>query len=181
MKKIALLGSGALSKAISSKISSDTFDRSDVNYIDGKFSAEFIDNIVDYDVIVNCVGTMHGTVNEILTVNAVTPIVLLENLVNKQYQGHVIMIGSHASSWTSWPGIELDRLVYNNSKLALKNFVMGLSHSNLTTMKITLVDASRFQSEMSNFQGYNVEDIAQIVADLATTTSTVRVLHVETY
>ena len=181
MKKIALLGSGSLSKAISSKITSDTFDRSDVDYIKGEFTEQFIDNIVNYDVIINCVGTMQGTVKEILTVNAIAPMVLLESLVKKQYSGHVILIGSHASTWTSWPGIELDRLVYNNSKLTLKNFVMGLSHSDLTNMKITLVDASRFQSKMSNFQGYNVEDIAQIVTDLATATGDVRVLHVETY
>ena len=106
--------------------------------------------IKDSDVIIVCSGILNTSVNDIINVNATGPIELLTSLTESNSNSHVILIGSHAATWTSWPNIDIHRLIYNNSKKMLVNFVTGLEHSEQSRLKLTVYNVTRFKSNFTN-------------------------------
>ena len=96
----------------------------------------------------------------------------------KKYQGKIIMVGSHGASWTSWPGIDLDRLLYNNSKLALREFVKGVAQSGMCLASLTVFEPSKFKSSMNEFTGGEIRRVVERLVDIINDTST-DLLHVE--
>lgn len=115
--------------------------------------------ISENDVVIICSGTMSGNINKIMKVNALGPIHLLDELTRQNCKAHVIVIGSHAATWTSWPGVSLDRLSYNIAKKCLMDYVLGLEQSDATDMRLTLFNVSRFQSVMSNYTGRSMDEV----------------------
>jgi hypothetical protein len=115
-----------------------------------------------------------------MQVNYLTPILLLDHLKKIDYQGKVIFVGSHSSSWTSWPDIDAERLNYNVSKANLKTYIMSLSQSGLAKFKVCLFDSTKFKSEMSNHQGDEISEVASLIEHLIEINSP-NILHIETY
>ena len=121
------------------------------------------EQIVGADVIINCAGLFDQNVWDELLVNAVAPIYLLSKLTELQCQSKFIQIGSHSAMWTSWPGIDIDRLCYNVSKNCMQSAVTGLSHSGKTNMLLTIINPSKFKSNMSNWEGHNINTVIEYI------------------
>lgn len=119
--------------------------------------------VVNKEVIIYCSGIVNHDCWDTFIVNTVGPAYLLELLTNYESQAHVIIVGSHSSMWTSWPDIPLARLSYNNSKLAIKEYVTGLEQSKKSNLKLTIFNPSRFKSVMSNNTGYSIDEIAKAI------------------
>jgi len=115
------------------------------------------------DVIISCVGISDGDSWEVFTVNTLAPVYLLEQLSKHKSKSHVIFVGSHGAMWTSWPGISINRLVYNVSKQSLQSFVTGLDHCGATELTVSIINPTKFQSKMSANQGHNINLVAKSI------------------
>ena len=121
------------------------------------------------DIIINCPGVFSENDSwDMFSINAIAPISLLEKLVEKHSKAHVILIGSHGAMWTSWPGISFERLSYNISKETIQSFVTGLAQSGLTKLKLSMINPSRFQSKLNNYQGYPIDIIVDGIIHVIT-------------
>ena len=176
---VAVIGSGALATAISKKITSTMYNRSYYDFLQ-PMTDEFIKELMNHDVIVNCVAVNQGSTADILHINYIQPVNLIEKLIKFNYQGRLILIGSHGASWISWPGIPYTRLVYNNSKKNLRDFVKSVVQSSITNMKLTIIEPTKFKSSMNDYQGYDASQVADTVIKLLTLDS-IDLLHVEMY
>lgn len=119
--------------------------------------------IFDNDIIICCAG-VHGQDGwDTFVTNIVGPAYLLECLTSHNSNARVIILGSHSASWTSWPGIDVSRLSYNNSKSALKHYVLGLEHSGNSNLKLTILNPTRFQTSMSDNTGYPIDVVIKAI------------------
>lgn len=123
-------------------------------------------SLCEFDCIINCAGSCVGTAEEIYAVNAVGPIVLIKELQQLESTARVIMVGSHGAMWPSWPGADQSRIVYNCAKRALQDFVVSFSHARCSNMQLCVFNASRFQSAMSGYTGYETTTVAQQILDV---------------
>ena len=176
---VAVIGNGTLATAISEKISSTLYDRTHCDFLQ-PLTDEFVKTLTAHETIINCVAVNQGSAADILHINYIQPINLIEKLIKSDYQGRLILIGSHGASWTSWPDISYTRLVYNNSKKNLRDFVKSVVQSSVTKMKLTIIEPTKFKSSMSAFQGYEASQVAAAIVDILTLDS-VNLLHVEMY
>lgn len=157
-REISIIGkTGDLASALEADLSTNnqiqSFSKEQVNMLDANTISQIIPLIKNSDVIIICSGVMTGNVRDMLDINSVGQIQLLSELANSDSRSHVIVIGSHAATWTSWPNIELNRLLYNTSKNMLQEFVLGLEHSNLSKLQLSLYNVSRFNSKFSGMGG----------------------------
>lgn len=182
VKNIAVLGNGSLSRCFAdiTKHNITFYNKPDVDFLNPDSLDAYYADFLKYDIILNTIGIDKGSTNSILQVNYFTPIQLLEKLNLLNYLGKVIMIGSHASSWTSWPKISIERLAYNVSKANLKSHIYALSHSNLLTFQVCVLDFSKFISPMSGYEGCPIEDVANTIEQIIDINSP-KILHIETY
>lgn len=168
LPRMALIGSqGHLAQCVfqyyQDSYSIQVFGQSQYNIKDRTVVDLLSQQIADADVIVNCAGLLVNDTWDELLVNAVAPIYLLSKLDELQCRARFIQIGSHSAMWTSWPGIAVDRLAYNVSKQCLQSMVTGLSHSGKTNMTLTIINPSKFESEMSNWSGYPVSSVIEYI------------------
>jgi len=161
----AIIGNGVLASSIANKIACRIFDRKhwDLRYV---MPDDVLLEIVRYDKIVFCAGICKGEPTEIFQVNFMAPINLIENLIKCNYQGHLVLIGSHAASWVSWPEIDFKRLCYNVSKNSLRNLAKALVQSSLCPMSITIFEPTKFASPMNGFTGGDPSETSDVVIDL---------------
>lgn len=180
--RVAVLGNGSLSNAFKNYTKHDVsvFAKPNIDFLNPYSLDTVIDSIAEHDVVLNTIGLFNGSTSDVLNVNFVTPVLLIEKLIKLDYSGKIIMTGSHGSSWTSWPEINHERLMYNTSKLSLRNYVMALSQSRLTKAHLCIVDTTKFVSKMSNYTGDKIEDVA-ILFETIIETNSPKLLHVETY
>lgn len=174
---VAIIGNGTLATAISEKILSTQYDRNHCDFLQ-PLTDEFVKKLMRHDVIINCVAINQGSTTDILYINYIQPINLIEKLIKFNYQGRLILIGSHGASWVSWPNIPYNRLVYNNSKKNLRNFVKSVVQSAVTNMKLTIIEPTKFKSSMNDYQGYDASQVADGIVKLLTLDS-INLLHVE--
>lgn len=160
---VSIIGKhGSLAAALEKKLIADyhvsSYDKKEYNFLNKDSIVALANKIHSSDIIINCSGTFdkHDAWDSFL-INAVAPAYLLEQLTLHKSTAHVIMIGSHSSMWTSWPGISFSRLMYNNTKQTLHSVVTGLSHSECSNLKLSIINCSKFQSSMNNLQGYPVD------------------------
>lgn len=141
-----------------------SYGKQDYDFLD-KNSIEILSEKIKHsDIIINCAGVNDLDTWDTFLINTVAPCYLLEKLIEKKSKSHFIMIGSHGAMWTSWPGITLNRLSYNSSKNSLQTFVQGLSQSSLSDMRLTLMNLSKFKSNMSNNQGYDIDVVVDAIS-----------------
>lgn len=166
---ISIIGkNGVLARALINKFNQtnhiETFGKDDYDFLNKDSICQLSDKIKNSDVIINCAGVNDKDVWDTYLINAVAPCYLLEKLIEKKSRSHFIMIGSHGAMWTSWPGINLNRLSYNASKKSVQSFIQGLSQSSLSEMKLTVMNLSKFKSNMSNNQGYDIDVIIDAIS-----------------
>lgn len=177
---IALLGIGSLANAFSSITKHDTtiYSKPDIDFLLPK--SLDINRISKHNIIINTIGVKEGELFDMMQINYLTPMYILEKLIEINYSGKVIFVGSHGSMWTSWPGIDSTRMNYNVSKANLKTYMMSLSQSNLAKFKICLFDTTKFYSKMSDFQGDAIDNVARLIEQLVDLDNP-NILHIETY
>jgi NAD(P)-dependent dehydrogenase (short-subunit alcohol dehydrogenase family) len=112
-----------------------------------------------YDIVVVTAGVHIEDAWRTWLVNTVGPCYLVSQLNKQAKNKHIIVLSTYGATWTSWPGITDARLNYNNSKLALSNFMMGLTHQGGSSNRITILEPSAFQSTMSDHTGAEIKSI----------------------
>lgn len=165
-KNIALIGNSDLAKAFSKTYSHYNytwFVRPDYDITEKDDCDKLIKNLQHKDVVLITSGAINSDIWQSMLTNAVGPIYLVSELVKLDCQPHVIVVGSLGAEWRSWPGINLERLIYNNSKHMLSNFVKDFYHSQLNNCKLTVLEPGRFQSTMSDFTGAEIDNIVHMI------------------
>ena len=178
---IAILGNGDLSKALQSVIPKEftVFDRSQLDLSSNESIESTARSLIEYPTIINCIGLFNGSDEEVMRANFIGPMLLINRLIELKYTGHLVLIGSHSATWTSWPGIDYQRLIYGTSKLALRNLVFGLAQGQISNIDFTVIDITKFKSTMSNNEGYDPEQMAKLIYNI--TQQDVKVLHLEAH
>jgi hypothetical protein len=171
---VSIIGEyGDLARELYKKLTSDhtviCYGKDKHNFLNKNEIVTLVDSIYKSDIIISCPGVYTSDDSwDMFTINAIAPIFLLEKLIEKQSQSHVIMVGSHGAMWTSWPGISFERLSYNISKQTIQSFVTGLSQSELSNLKLSVFNPSRFQSKLNGYQGYPIDIIVDGVMHVIT-------------
>lgn len=168
LPKMALIGSrGCLASSIrcyyQDSYSIQVFGQEQYDIRDRNIVDQLSKQIVNSDVIINCAGLLGPDPWDELLVNAVAPIYLLTKLSESHCRSRFIQIGSHSAMWASWPGVKIDRLCYNVSKQCMQSAITGLSHSGKTNMLLTIINPSKFKSDMSNWDGYEVTAVIEYI------------------
>jgi len=162
---VSIIGeNGDLAKALYNKLITDhhvvCYGKDQYNFLLKEDITTLVDYVYQSDIIINCPGVFTSDDSwDMFTINAVAPTFLLEKLVEKKSQAHVIIIGSHGAMWTSWPGISFERLLYNVSKQTIQSFVTGLAQSGSSDLKLSVINPSSFQSKLNGYKGYPVDII----------------------
>jgi len=166
MKRIAIIGNSDLAHAYSDKYAENKytwFTRPNYDVTKKQDCDNIVSNLGHQDVVLITCGIVDSDIwNSILT-NTIGPIYLTVKLSSLECQPHVIVVGSLGAEWRSWPGINLERLIYNNSKHMLSNFVKDFYHSQLNNCKLTVLEPGRFQSTMSDFTGAEIDNIVHMI------------------
>lgn len=158
---ISIIGGGDLARAFSqqTKHTATIYSHCDYDIAVQTVCDQLVLKVMDSDAVIITAGVYGGSVWNVWLVNTVAPSYLISELITKQYSGKIVVISSNAANWTSWPGSPVDRIVYNNSKHAISNFVYGVEHSGFG--QFTVLEPSRFQSKMSNYQGTDIDQVVQ--------------------
>ena len=174
MQTLAIIGSqGGLATALHKKFSEEyiveCFGKEQYNLTDVNDIDKLSEKISKFDVIINCAGVLNQDSWNTFIINAVAPARLIEQLTKHNSNAHLVLVGSHSSTWTSWPEISLERLWYNVSKETLESLVLGTNHSRGTKLKFTVFNPSRFQTPMRNFSGYSADIMVSAIEHIITT------------
>jgi len=162
---ISIIGEhGDLARALYNKLKTDhhviCYGKDQYNFLNKEDITALADNIYQSDIIISCPGVFTSSDSwDMFTINAVAPVFLLEKLIENKSQAHVIVVGSHAAMWTSWPTISLERLSYNVSKETIQSFVTGLAQSGSSNLKLSVINPSWFQNKLNEYQGYSIDII----------------------
>ena len=165
---ISIIGkTGSLASALRERLSDGgrvtCYGKDQINMLDPGTISDNINNIKDSDVIIICSGTFGGKVRDVIDVNASGPIQMISELAASGSDAHVVVLGSHANMWTSWPGISIERLAYNTSKRNISEFVTGLEQSGTSDLKLTVYHVSKFDSNM-NPGGRPIQEVVDTIS-----------------
>lgn len=162
---VSIIGeNGDLARALYNKLIIDhhvvCYGKDQHNFLNKEDVTTLADKIYKSDIIISCPGVYTSDDSwDMFTINSIAPIFLLEKLIEKKSQAHVIIVGGHGAMWTSWPGISFMRLAYNISKETIQSFTKGLSQSGMSNLKLSVFNPSRFQSKLNGYQGYSIDTI----------------------
>lgn len=165
---ISIIGkSGSLASALNAHLSKKDkvtcYGKEQINMLESMTISNNIDNIKNSDVIIVCSGLLKGNARDILDVNAIGPIQLLTELSIAGSKAHVLIVGSHSQTWTSWPGIGIERLLYNVAKKTISEFAIGLEQSDKSNVRISVYHVSRFDSNM-NSGGMTIQEVVDNIS-----------------
>ncbi len=162
---VSIIGEhGDLARVLSKKLITDhnviCYGKDKCDFLIKNEITALADKIYKSDIIISCPGVFTSDDSwDMFTINSIAPIFLLEKLIEKKSQAHVIIVGSHGAMWTSWPGISLERLSYNVSKETIQSFTIGLSQSGISNLKLSMFNPSRLQTKLNDYQGYPIDII----------------------
>lgn len=164
---VAVLGGGQLCKSWQNKNQNkhliEIFSHNDFNIASQSECDNVIKAITDKDVVIITAGLYETNDSwQAWLVNCVGPAYICTKLVENKFKGKTILISSHAANWTSWPGIDIQRLVYNNAKHAVSNFLLGLDQGKFSS-KFCVIEPAKFESKMSNYQGQSIEMVVNAI------------------
>jgi NAD(P)-dependent dehydrogenase (short-subunit alcohol dehydrogenase family) len=168
---LAIVGGGNLAQAVTNAVqeqySVTSFGRGHTDLVQKSQCDQLVTQLMSFDNILFTAGLYNTDLWDMWTVNTVAPCYIISNLVNNNYTGNVIVISSHAANWTSWPGVDTNRLTYNNSKHAVSNFIKGVQQAGVVG-RYSLLEPSQFQSRMSGDSGHTIETVVDAVKFLLT-------------
>jgi len=158
---VSIVGGGDLAKAFIKQTSHNVtlYQHDDYDLTQQEQCQLLCKHLVNADAVIITAGVFVGDTWNMWLVNAVAPSYIICCLDEQQYKGRIIVISSNGANWTSWPEISQSRLIYNTSKHAISKFVEGIEHAE-NSGRYTVIEPSKFQSKMSQYQG---SDIGQVV------------------
>lgn len=166
---LAIVGGGDLAQAVTNSVQDQytvtTFGRGHIDLVQKSQCDQLITQLMTFDNILFTAGAYNTDLWDMWAVNTVAPCYIVSQLVNNNYTGNVVVVSSHAANWTSWPGVDVNRLTYNNSKHAVSNFVKGIQQSNVVG-RYSLFEPSQFQSRMGGASGHAIETVVDTVVYL---------------
>lgn len=162
-KSIAIIGGGELAREFQSKFSNkytiDIVGHSQFDITDCVACDNIVDELLKYDVVIVTAGVLSEDLWKVWMTNTVGPCYLVSKLNQHNLGQQIIVLSSFGASWTSWPGVNTARLTYNTSKLALNEFLNGLTQQGTSQNKISVFEPSKFKTHLSNYQGAEVSDM----------------------
>jgi len=164
-KKIIVLGQTTLAKAITESL------------IGSRLGT--ISEVQSGDVVISTQGTNRGTSKKIID-RCFTEIVEQAESVEK-IASRFIVIGSTGAEYSSWPGIDNQRMIYNISKASLEKWVQDYNQKNFTKetgivgMRIQICEPSAFQTPISKHTGMPLQDIINSVEYLVQNPSAIKI------
>lgn len=170
--QVMILGQqGSLAVALSNHLTNihsvESIGKEESNFLSKQSVIALANKIHNNDVIISCAGSYNSLDSwDTITINAVAPMLLIEHLIKLKSTAHLILIGSHGAMWTSWPGISFERLTYNISKKTLQDIGTGITHSRCSTLKISIINLSKFESQLNGFTGATITDIVDVVNNI---------------
>lgn len=89
-----------------------------------------------------------------ITVNYTSAVYLISQFYEHMKQGQIIAVSSATVNWQSWPGIGMNRLIYNCAKTGLSDFCQNLNRKNIPgeeekPISIQVYEPNAFASKMS--------------------------------
>lgn len=167
-RELAIVGGGELASALVARnrhISSFCISREDRDISSQINCDEVVKDISGCPKILITAGVFNHDAWQTWLVNTVAPCYIIQQLVVNGYQGHIAVISSNAANWTSWPGADIDRVVYNCSKHATSGFAAAMVQRK-SNVRITVIEPSRFQSTMSGQTGKDPAEICAIIEEV---------------
>jgi NAD(P)-dependent dehydrogenase (short-subunit alcohol dehydrogenase family) len=172
IKTIAIVGGGELAQAFvknyQGQFSIDVVGHEQFDIGDQTSCDQFIPKLANYDAVIITAAINNDNLWKMWQVNAVGPCYLVAGLNALANNQRIVVVSSHGASWFSWPEIPSARLNYNATKLALNNFLSGLIQQGGTTNKITVFEPARFKTHLSNYQGAEVDVVANQLYNVLT-------------
>lgn len=163
---MAIVGGGELAQAVVDSIQNQysvtTFDRWHTDLANKSQCDQLIVQLMSFDTILFTAGLYNANVWDMWAVNTVAPCYIVSRLVANNYPGHVVVVSSHAANWTSWPGVDIERLTYNNSKHAVSEFIKGVQQSG-TSGTYSLLEPCKFQSRMGGDSKHSIQTVVNAV------------------
>jgi NAD(P)-dependent dehydrogenase (short-subunit alcohol dehydrogenase family) len=163
---LAIVGDGDLAQAIADAVQDQytvtMFGRRHTDLVQKSQCDQLITQLMSFDNVLFTAGLYNTDMWDMWTVNTVAPCYITSQLVTNDYSGHVIVVSSHAANWTSWPGVDINRLTYNNSKHAVSNFIKGIQQAKVIG-RYSLLEPSQFQSRMGGDSGHTIETVVGAV------------------
>lgn len=182
-KRIALVGRSDLTDAFSAAHPEHQYIRLQRPEYDITQQADcdaMLPKIDPADVVIVSPGQMRGDAWSSWLINAVGPCYLLQHMDEMYKNKHFIMVSSAAAHWTSWPGIDAERLVYNCAKSSLSHFADALYQSGHARNRITAFEPGKFQTRMSGHEGATIQTVSKFLDFLIHAPDDVNVTTIQT-
>lgn len=180
MKTVALIGNSTLSRKFIEKYQTEfeitSFNRPQYDITDKESCDILIQDCNNYDIVIVTPGVIVEDLWTTYLTNTVGPIYLAHGLYELSTVKRIIVVSSYASAWTSWPGIEKWRLLYNNSKNSTTNFLLSLYHSAKSTCKVTAFDPASFKSALGDV-GMEIDDVVDTLHYICTLKDDINIPH----
>jgi len=138
-----------------------------------------IEDIKPLDIVISTQGTSRGTSRQIID-RCFTEIVEQAESIEK-IASRFIVIGSIGAEYSSWPGIDNQRMIYNISKSSLEKWIQDYNQKNFTKdtgingMRIQMCESAAFHSPMSKHPGLPIKEIINSVKYLINNPSAIKI------
>lgn len=119
------------------------------------------------DIVISTQGTNRGNSRKIIDRCFVEIVEQAESIENKA--SRFIVIGSMGAEFSSWPGIDQQRMIYNISKFSLEKWMQDFNQknfskdTNIDVMRVQMCETAAFQSPMSNYTGLRIKEIVNSI------------------
>lgn len=112
------------------------------------------DHAQSTDCVVLTQGTLDDDIWNNVTVNYTSMIYLIAEFYKNMSRGQIIAVSSATVNWQSWPGINMERLVYSCNKTGVSEFCRNLNRKNIPgeeekPIGIQVYEPNAFASKMS--------------------------------
>jgi len=140
--------------------------RPEYNLTDKNACDRLVRDYDHYDCVVLTQGTQTNDLWNSFTVNATSTIYLISEFYKNMHNGQIIAVSSATVNWQSWPGIELNRLVYATAKTALSDFCKHMNRKNIPgeeekDVSIQVYEPNNFVSQMNANSKQDIQPVAQ--------------------
>ena len=166
---ILIVGNSTLGRALKSLCHLHTVRIVSRNDYDLARQEDCTQLINDYAHNTDCVVLTQGTFDDNIwnniTVNYTSMVYLIAEFYKQMSKGQIIAVSSATVNWQSWPGIDMQRLIYANAKHGVSEFCRNLNRKNIPgqeekPISIQVYEPNAFASPMST-SNHSITSAAQ--------------------
>jgi len=166
---ILIIGNSTLGRAVKSLCHLHTVrivSRQDYDLAHHENCAQLVNDYAhNIDCVVLTQGTLDDNVWNNITVNYTSMVYLIAEFYKQMSKGQIIAVSSTAVNWQSWPGIDMQRLIYANAKNGVSEFCRNLNRKNHPQQEekpisIQVYEPNAFVSKMST-SNHSIASAAQ--------------------